>query len=235
MRILKSYDNSRIYYYINQKAVVGARERETLQPTDLPNKIQARYLIDRAWYPFSWSLQVYGMMICDSTTCLGILQPQQAAFSSIRTQFRLHITTWIRRPYAWRLGIMRSSLGILHDEEASPKRRSLTRPKKNLCRLRNTFGTSSSTSQQLQTLQKQCDIESRLVWIIAASALSTITVAVRLASRRNEITPSNPTRRGKKPKRMAAYTPKERALWSPRFAWHSYFLTPAAIDSADAI
>ena len=48
MRILKSYDNSRIYYYTNQKAVVGARERETLQPTDLPNKIQARYLIDRA-------------------------------------------------------------------------------------------------------------------------------------------------------------------------------------------
>jgi hypothetical protein len=56
-----------------QKAVVGARDVESVQPADLLDEMRERFLINGVRSPFTWAsqLRVYGKKVRDSTTCLG--------------------------------------------------------------------------------------------------------------------------------------------------------------------
>jgi hypothetical protein len=58
-----------------QKAVVGARDVESIQPIDLLDEMRPRFLINGVRSPFSWAsqLRVYGKKVRDSTTCLGYI------------------------------------------------------------------------------------------------------------------------------------------------------------------
>jgi hypothetical protein len=58
-----------------QKAVVGARDVESIQPADLLDEMRLRFLINGVRSPFSWAsqLRVYGKTMRDLTTCLGYI------------------------------------------------------------------------------------------------------------------------------------------------------------------
>ena len=58
-----------------QKAVVSARDVESVQPADLLDEMRERFLINGVRSPFSWAsqLRVYGKKVRDSTTCLGYI------------------------------------------------------------------------------------------------------------------------------------------------------------------
>jgi hypothetical protein len=58
-----------------QKPIVGARDVEGIQPTDLLDEMRMRFLINGVRSPFSWAsqLRVYGKKVRDSTTCLGYI------------------------------------------------------------------------------------------------------------------------------------------------------------------
>ena len=58
-----------------QKAVVGARDVEGIQPADLLDEMRMRFLINGVRSPFSWAsqLRVYRKKVRGSTTCLGYI------------------------------------------------------------------------------------------------------------------------------------------------------------------
>jgi hypothetical protein len=58
-----------------QKAVVGARDVQSVQPANLLDEMRERFLISGVRSPFSWAsqLRVYGKKVRDSTTCLGYI------------------------------------------------------------------------------------------------------------------------------------------------------------------
>lgn len=58
-----------------QKAVVGARDVESIQPANFLDEMRVRFLITEVRSPFCWAsqLQVCGKKLRDSTACLGYI------------------------------------------------------------------------------------------------------------------------------------------------------------------
>jgi hypothetical protein len=58
-----------------QKAIVGIRDVESIQPADLLNEMRLRFLINGVQSLFSWAsqLRVYRKKVRDSTTYLGYI------------------------------------------------------------------------------------------------------------------------------------------------------------------